>query len=122
MREERGKLAGDVTINDDMTLWGTIAGNVTVTEKGKFYMRGAIFGNLTVQNGGRVHVYGNVSGDLRVEEGAKVIHSGIIGRNAINDGGRLYIEKASKVEGKVKENSGETTYEGRGSWKMKPRG
>ena len=122
MREERGKLAGDITISDDVTLWGTIAGTVTVKDGGKLYMRGAIFGNLVVQDGGRVHVFGNISGDLRVEEGSKVIHSGIIGRHVINAGGRLHIERVAKVAGKIKENAGETTYEGRGDWKRERRG
>ena len=111
MREERGHLAGDIAINEPYTLWGSIAGNVSVGKGGKFYMRGAIYGNLTVLSGGRVHIFGNVSGNLTVADKSKVIHSGTLGGDATNRGGRLYIDATGKVLGKVKTLDGETTIE-----------
>jgi len=111
MREERGRLSGDLTIEEKFTLWGMIAGNVTVGNGGKLYLRGSIYGDLIVGPGGRVHIYGNVKGTLTVEADAKVIHSGVIGGDVINKGGRIFIELASKVMGKVKTKEGETTYE-----------
>ena len=109
MREERGTIAGDVIVFEPFNLWGSIGGNVRVIEGGKFYVRGAIYGDLTVEYGGRVHIFGNVTGNLRVERGAKVIHSGVVGKNAANEGGRLYIEAAAKVLGDViTTNHGET--------------
>jgi len=108
MREERGTISGNVKINELYTLWGTIAGDVTVVDGGKFYQRGTIYGSLTVEKGGRVHVFGNVQGDLTVKAGAKVIHSGSVGGDANNLGGRLYIEKDSRISGKVKTKEGET--------------
>jgi cytoskeletal protein CcmA (bactofilin family) len=111
MREERGNIAGNVVINEPYTLWGSIAGNVTATDGAKLYVRGAIYGNLTVTAGGRVHVFGNVSGNLTIAVKTKVIHSGILGGDAINNGGRLYIDAAAKVLGKVKTYDGETTIE-----------
>ena len=111
MREERGNIAGNVVINEPYTLWGSIAGNVTATDGAKLYVRGAIYGNLTVTAGGRVHVFGNVSGYLSIAVKTKVIHSGILGGDAINNGGRLYIDAAAKVLGKVKTYDGETTIE-----------
>ena len=76
----------------------------------KFYMR-AIYGNLNVFRGGRVHVFGNVSGNLTLVEKTKVIHSGTLGGDALNQGGRLYIDATAKVLGKVKTLEGETTIE-----------
>jgi cytoskeletal protein CcmA (bactofilin family) len=111
MREERGHLAGDVQINEPYTLWGSIAGTVSVIKGGKFYMRGAIYGNLNVLSGGRVHVFGNVSGNLTLVEKSKVIYSGTLGGDAVNQGGRLYIDATAKVLGKVKTLEGETTIE-----------
>jgi cytoskeletal protein CcmA (bactofilin family) len=111
MREERGNLAGDFQINDPFTLWGSMAGTVTAVEGSKFYMRGAINGNLIVEAGGRVHVFGNVKGNITVKEGAKVIVGGAVGGDAINQGGRLYIEATASVMGKVKTQSGETKLE-----------
>jgi cytoskeletal protein CcmA (bactofilin family) len=111
MREERGNLAGDQLINEPYTLWGSIAGDVTAVNGSKLYVRGAIYGSLTVHPGGRVHIFGNISGHLNVAEKAKVIHSGILGGDAINNGGRLYIDGTAKVLGKVKTHAGETTVE-----------
>ena len=111
MREERGHVAGDKIITEAYTLWGSIAGNVTASKGSKLYVRGAIYGNLTVAAGGRVHIFGNLSGNLVVLEKAKVIHSGIIGGDATNRGGRLYIEATAKILGKLKTLEGETTIE-----------
>lgn len=111
MKEERGHIAGDQWIYEPYTLWGSIAGNVTCGKGGKFYIRGAIYGNLIVEAGGRVHIFGNVSGNLTLAEKTKVIHSGILGGDATNRGGRLYIDATGKVLGRVRTVSGETTIE-----------
>ena len=113
MREERGHVKGNIVIDEPYTLWGSIAGNVTAVKGSKFYMRGAIYGDLTVLHGGRVHVYGNITGNLFVKDGAKVIHDGVLGGDANNFGGRLYIAAKSKVMGRVRtEEDGQTTVEG----------
>ena len=75
---------------------------------GKLYVRGAIYGSLIVEFGGRVHIFGNVSGNVTVGRGAKLIHSGVIGGDAINDGGRLFIDPTATVMGKVKTITGDT--------------
>jgi cytoskeletal protein CcmA (bactofilin family) len=111
MREERGKLSGDVVIDELYTLWGMIVGNVNVVEEGKLYLRGSIYGDLTVEFGGRVHIYGNVQGKLTTRRGAKVIHGGVVGGDIVNEGGRIFIELAAKTMGKVKTKSGTTTFE-----------
>jgi cytoskeletal protein CcmA (bactofilin family) len=111
MREERGKLSGDVKINELYTLWGMIVGNVTVVADGKLYLRGSIYGNLIVEKGGRVHIFGNVQGTLTCKKGAKVIHSGIVGGDIINRGGRIYIDLGAKTMGKIKTKDGTTTLE-----------
>ena len=108
MREERGQITGDITVDEPFNLWGSVAGNVTVVDGGKFYVRGAIHGSLTVEVGGRCHVYGQVSGDLYVMEGAKVIHSGMLRGDAINNGGRLYVDRHARIFGKVTTNQGDT--------------
>ena len=60
-------------------------------------------------HGGRVHVFGNVTGNLTVKDGAKVILSGTVGQDAINDGGRLYVDAAAHVMGRViRSEDGET--------------
>jgi cytoskeletal protein CcmA (bactofilin family) len=108
MREERGQLRGNTIIEEAFTLWGSIAGDVTAINKSKFYCRGTIYGDLTVLHGGRVHVYGNVTGTLTVKDGAKVIVSGHVGKDAINTGGRMYLDATATVSGKVITDDGET--------------
>ena len=109
MREERGQLAGPLLVYEDFTLWGSIVGDVKVVEGGRLWVRGAIYGDMEVQRGGRVHVYGNVTGTLVVAKRAKVIVSGVIGGDAINNGGRLFIDARAKVFGNIKTRAGETT-------------
>jgi hypothetical protein len=111
MREERGQLAGPLVVHERYTLWGSIAGTVTVVEGGKFWMRGSIYGDLNVEYGGRVHIFGTVTGNLKVARGSKVIHSGILMGNAINEGGRLYVDAQATIKGKVKTTKGETKIE-----------
>jgi cytoskeletal protein CcmA (bactofilin family) len=111
MREERGTIAGPLVVTEPLTLWGSVGGDVIVVEGGKFYLRGSIYGNLTVEYGGRVHIFGNITGNLKVARGTKVIHSGIIAGDAINEGGRLYIDATAKIQGKTKTIKGETKVE-----------
>ncbi len=102
MREERGQIRGDVVVYEPFTLWGSIGGNVQVIDGGKFYLRGTVYGRLEVGDGGRVHVFGNVIGDLTVHQKAKVILSGQIGGDALNQGGRLFINPGGRVFGEIK--------------------
>jgi hypothetical protein len=116
MREERGQIAGDIIVHEKYELWGHVGGNVTVVSGGKFYLRGAIYGNLILDDGGRVHIFGQIKGNVTLKANTKVIHSGVIGGDIVNSGGRLYIEKVAKTGGKVKtRHGGETKYEGASS-------
>lgn len=111
MREERGRIQGNVVVYEPFELWGSIAGDVRVIEGGKLYVRGAIYGNLTAEQGGRVHNFGRITGKVIVYQGAKVINSGVIGGHAINKGGRLYVDGMGTVGGKVKAKKGDTVIE-----------
>jgi cytoskeletal protein CcmA (bactofilin family) len=108
MKEERGTIAGDWTVTEATTLWGSVGGNVTVAEGGKLYLRGAVYGDIVVEYGGRLHIFGRVAGSLTIKRGAKAIHSGVLGGDATNEGGRLYIETTSAINGKIKTVKGET--------------
>jgi cytoskeletal protein CcmA (bactofilin family) len=111
MREERGKITGDLVIDELYTLWGMIVGNVRVVKGGKFYMRGSVYGNVTVEADGRAHLFGHVQGNLVVTRYAKVIHSGVLSGNVDNRGGRVFIELTGRVEGKIKNKKGAETIE-----------
>lgn len=108
MREERGTLGGGVVVNEPFTLWGSIVGDVQVIDGAKFYVRGTIHGNVNVEPGGRMHIFGRISGKVKLARGTKVIHSGVIGGDVINDGGRFYADPGAVIDGKVKTHAGET--------------
>jgi hypothetical protein len=55
-----------------------------------------------------MHVFGRITGNLTVHRGAKVIHSGVVGGDIVNLGGRVYIDHVSKIMGKVRTEKGET--------------
>jgi len=112
MREERSAFSGPAFFSEELDFWGSVAGDVFIIEGGKVYMRGSIYGNLTVQNGGRVHIFGTIKGNLTVDKGAKAIHSGSLGGDAINMGGRMFIERGSTVNGRVKAKAGQTMVNG----------
>jgi hypothetical protein len=102
-----------MVIYEKFELWGHVGGNVTVISGGKFYLRGAIYGNLIVEDGGRVHIFGQIKGNVTLGPNTKVIHSGVVGGDIINNGGRLFVDRASKVGGKIRTRSGgETKHEG----------
>ena len=102
MREERGRVVGDLTVNDKFTLWGGVTGDLRVVEGGKVYVRGNVGGDLIVDFKGRVHVYGHIAGNLQLFRGAKVILSGVVGGNASNQNARLFIDQNGRVLGRVK--------------------
>jgi len=108
VREERGQLGGDLIVSEPLELWGAVGGNVNVVEGGKLYLRGAVYGDLTIEYGGRAHIFGRVIGNLTVKRGGKIIHSGVLGGDAINQGGRLFIEPTATINGKIKTLKGET--------------
>jgi hypothetical protein len=108
MREERGTIAGDFTVTDSVDFLGAVARNLVVAEGGRVYLRGAVYGDVIVGFGGRVHIYGRVAGNLIVRRGGKVIHSGTLGGDAVNEGGRLYIDNTAIITGRIKTKSGET--------------
>lgn len=111
MREERGIFPGDMVIAEHFVLWGSALGNVTVVAGGKFYARGAIHGDLVAEPGARVHLYGTVSGSVTAHAETKVIISGTVGRDAVNLGGRLYVDKLGRVMGRVITKDGKTKVE-----------
>jgi cytoskeletal protein CcmA (bactofilin family) len=108
MREERGQLSGDVVVYEEFTLWGSVGGNVKVIKGGKFYLRGIIYGNLVIEAGGRTHIFGSVTGNLTLHPDTKVILSGIVGGDVLNMGGRLFVERAAQLQGKLKTKAGQT--------------
>ena len=111
IREERGQIAGDLTVNEPLDLTGNVGGNLIIVKGGKVYVRGSVLGNMHVEQGGRVHLYGQIHGNITLAEDTKVILGGHVKGSVLNNGGRLFIEAKATVQGKVKSYAGETKYE-----------
>jgi hypothetical protein len=63
MTAQRGIVRGDLVLDDDLDLYGTVLGNVTVDRGHTLRLYGTIRGNLEVLEHGAAFVYGTVTGD-----------------------------------------------------------
>ena len=102
MKEERGRIDGNMTVDYPLTMWGSVTGDMKVVEGGKVYVRGNVGGDLIVDFKGRVHVYGHIGGNITLFRGAKLILSGVCAGNVDNQNARFYTDEHGKVLGKVK--------------------
>ena len=102
MKEERGRIDGDITIDEPYTLWGGVTGDLRIVEGGKVYVRGNVAGDIIMEFKGRAHIFGHIGGNLMLFRGAKVVLSGVCAGNASNNNARLFIDEHGQVLGKVK--------------------
>ena len=63
-RVEQGAIDSDYTLDDDLTLLGTIASNATVPAGRALYLNGIVAGDLSVEQGGVAEVRGLVGGRI----------------------------------------------------------
>jgi cytoskeletal protein CcmA (bactofilin family) len=89
MKFERRTIAGDIRLDFDLTLYGTVTGSVTVVEDGFLLLYGTCNQNVILENKSKAYIYGTVVG------------------NALNNGG--YLEIYGTINGFVKtSNEGNT--------------
>ena len=62
--ELHGRIAGPVTISDDIELHGTIANGATVVRGGRLVVYGVIAGDLIIDEGGSAEVRGMITGSV----------------------------------------------------------
>jgi cytoskeletal protein CcmA (bactofilin family) len=98
MREERGTIYGDLTVEDDLVLRSMVTGNVIVADGAHLELRGLIGGALRVDAGGVAAVHGTVSGPI-VNAGSVEVWGMVHG--SIEDvGGRLLLHPGCFVGGR----------------------
>jgi RNase P/RNase MRP subunit p29 len=73
MQSMRGRIEGPLTINRDLDVHGTIAGEAIVRTNNTLHLRGAITGNLTIEKGASAIIYGTVGGRIHKIGGTVVI-------------------------------------------------
>ena len=64
VRQEYGKIEGNLTVEDDLVLFGMCTGNITVASSGVLTLHGMCTGNLEVLPGGTAYLNGMVAGNV----------------------------------------------------------
>jgi len=73
MQTMHGKIEGPLTVNRDLDIRGTIAGDAIVRPNSTLHLRGTITGDLTIEKGATAIIYGTVGGRIRKVGGTVVI-------------------------------------------------
>ena len=76
MKAVHEKIEGPFAIEEDIALYGMIAGDATLRRGVRFILHGTIAGNLTIERGARAIVHGTVAGRI-YNEGGRVELFGI---------------------------------------------
>lgn len=100
MRAEHGRIEGPYTLNEDIALYGMIAGDATLRRGARFILHGTITGNLVIERGSRAIIHGTVAGRI-YNEGGRVEIFGIV--DAVANGSRdaiTIIDPAAHVRGR----------------------
>ena len=84
MKAVHEKIEGPFAIEEDMALYGMVAGDATLHRGIRFILHGTIAGNLTIETG-------TIAGNLTIETGARAIIHGTVAGRIYNEGGRVEI-------------------------------
>ena len=90
MGQAYGKIEGNLTISDELILFGMCTGNVAVVSGGVLTLHGMCTGNIVVYSGGTVHLRGMVTGNIHNAGGLVEIYGAVNG-NLHREGGTTNI-------------------------------
>src|SRR3546814_12884045 len=85
MRAVHDKIEGPFAIEENIALYGMVAGDATLHRGIRFILHGTITGNLTIETGARAIIHGTVAGRI-YNEGGRVEIFGIA--DAVANGSR----------------------------------
>src|SRR3546814_11003954 len=88
MRAVHDKIEGPFAIEENIALYGMVAGDATLHRGIRFILHGTITGNLTIETGARAIIHGPVAGRI-YNEGGRVEIFGIA--DAVANGSRAAI-------------------------------
>lgn len=69
MKAVHEKIEGPVAIEEDIALYGMIAGDATLRQGVRFILHGTVAGNLKIETGARAIIHGTVAGRIYNEAG-----------------------------------------------------
>ena len=91
MREIRGKIEGDILVEEDSLFTGMVAGNMRVTSNRTVEIRGMLCGDLLAEDGATITINGMVDGAVIAEEGSTVEINGMVDGVDRNNGASVSI-------------------------------
>src|SRR3546814_18994833 len=103
MRAVHDKIEGPFAIEENIALYGMVAGDATLHRGIRFILHGTITGNLTIETGARAIIHGTVAGRT-YNEGGRVEIIGIAADVANVPGNAITIRNpAAPVQGRTHE-------------------
>jgi hypothetical protein len=98
VREEHGKVEGDLLVTENLDLHGMVTRNVTVANGATLLLHGMICGDLVLEKGGNVDLFGTVGGDVTNHGGILRIY-GVVSGDLYRLAGTTEIQPDAKVGG-----------------------
>jgi cytoskeletal protein CcmA (bactofilin family) len=93
-------MEGDLKVNDELTLNGSVSGTTTVTSGGYLILNGVIGQDLILEKDSKVEHFGTVTGNVYNRGGELIIH-GIVEGALYKNAGIILIHPESKIQGKI---------------------
>lgn len=100
MREEHGKIDGDLIVSDLVTLHGMVTGKIVVRDGGSLTLQGICARNLEVEAGGTARMQGIVGGTV-TNHGGKISIEGIVKGSIACPKGITEIDSRSMILGGI---------------------
>ena len=79
MRDLTAKIDHDITVDQDLVLYGMLTGRATVLSGAHFDVRGMVTGEIVLERGGRVSLYGMLTGTLLNRDGRVDVYGMVTG-------------------------------------------
>jgi hypothetical protein len=97
----KGKIEDDACAeNGVFVITGMISGSFEVKKGAQVTLRGMICGDTVTEDGSKLNVTGMINGCLIVKGGTVEV-SGMIGKDLVNQGGKVILHKVAKVRGEL---------------------
>src|SRR3546814_21136795 len=93
MRAVHDKIEGPFAIEENIALYGMVAGDATLYRGIRFILHGTITGNLTIETGARAIIHGTVAGRIYNERDRKSVVRGKRVYDRVDRCGRSIITK-----------------------------
>lgn len=99
MVAEHRRIEGALVLNYELTLKGSITGDVTVVRHGILRLHGLCCRNLTLEQDSKAYLYGTVNGNVLNRAGYLQVYGKIAGNLHTEAGAETHIDAQAVVQG-----------------------